>query len=164
MDLLTIQVLLQSISSMAIAGSFIYAGVQFRNARNAQHVANFSKLVELQMSLRRMRVDDPSLAYVYKDDVTGLKNDQEIREYFFNLMQLSVFEIVWFMNKNRQLPEDYFESWVRRMKVIEAEESFQKMFRNPSMKILHDDFQRYISEMLARQAAAKPKASETPQP
>ena len=33
--------------------------------------------------------------------------------------------------------------------VIESEDSFQRMMANPSMKILHDDFQTYIQDMLA---------------
>lgn len=148
MDIQTLQVVLQSVSALAIAGSLVYATVQFRHARDAQRVANFSKLVELQMDLRRMRVEDPRLAYVYKDDVKNLKDDAEVREYFFNLMQLSVFEIVWFMHRNRQLPEDYFASWAKRMQVIESEESFRRMMDNPSMKILHDEFQTYVQDML----------------
>ncbi len=148
MDLEVIKVVLQTLSSFAIAGGLLFTAVQFWYWRRAAHVANFSKLVELQMSLRKMRVDDPSLAAVYKDDVRNLSTDQEIREYFFNLMQLSVFEIVWFMHKNHQLPDDYFQSWVDRMRVIEQEESFRKMIENPSMKILHDDFQKYISDVM----------------
>ncbi len=59
-----------------------------------------------------MRVDDPSLASVYQHDVQGMSSDREIREYFMNLMQLSVFEIVWFSHKHGQLPDDYYQSWV----------------------------------------------------
>src|SRR6185503_14125399 len=119
MDLEILKLILQSLSSFAIAGGLIFSAVQFWYWRKGARTANFAKLVELQMQLRRMRVDDPSLASVYKDDVRNLASDQEIREYFFNLMQLSVFEIVWFMHKEGQLPQDYFESWVRRMRTIE---------------------------------------------
>ena len=147
MDLPLFQVCLQAISSFAIAAGLIFAAVQFLYARKAQHVANFAKLVELQMQLRRMRVEDPSLASVYKHDVQGLHSDREIREYFMNLMQLSIFEIVWFSHRLGQLPEDYYQSWVDRMKAIEQEESFRKMIDNKSMKILHDEFQKYVVEM-----------------
>jgi hypothetical protein len=142
-------VLLQALSSFAIAGGLIFTAVQFRAARKAQHVANFSKLVELQMQLRRMRVEDPRLAYVYQDDVKDLHDDDEIRAYFLNLMQLSVFEIVWFSHKHGQLPEDYYQSWLKRMLVVEREESFRKMIANPSMKILHDEFQQMVTKMTA---------------
>ena len=147
MDFETVKVLLQAISSFAVALGLIFAAVQFYYARKAQHVANFTRLVELQFQLRKMRVDDPSLASVYKHDVQGLKSDREIREYFLNLMQLSVFEIVWYSHRLGQLPDDYYESWVKRMRDIEGEDTFQKMINNPSMKILHDDFQKYITEM-----------------
>ncbi len=137
---------MQSIASTAIAASFLFAAVQFRAYRRAQYVANFSKLVELQMSLRRMRVDDPDLAKVYRDDVEGLESDKEIREYFFNLMQLSVFEIAWFSYKNGQIPADYFKSWDTRMRIVASEPSFRRMMDRRAMKFLHDDFQRYMHE------------------
>lgn len=160
MELLTMQVALQSVSSFAIAGGMIYSALQFRAWRRAQHVTNFSKLVELQMSLRRMRVDDPSLAKVYSHDVQGMQSDREIREYFMNLMQLSIFEIVWFSHRNEQIPGDYFQSWVKRMRAIAEEESFQRMMANPAMKILHDDFQQYM-KMLVQECREKSGAANS---
>ncbi len=147
MEPIYLQILLQGLSSFAIAGGLIFTAVQFRAARRAQHVANFAKLVDMQFQLRKMRVDDPSLARVYKHDVEDLHDDDEIRFYFMNLMQLSIFEIVWFSHKHGQIPDDYFESWAKRMVEIEREDSFRQMIRNPSMKILHDEFQNYITRM-----------------
>jgi hypothetical protein len=146
-----IRTALQAVSSLAIAGGFIYTSIEFRKGREARHVANFTRLVEMQMELRRMRVDDPSLANVYSHDVQGLKTDREVREYFFNLMQLSVFEIVWFSYRAKQLPRDYFESWDKRMREIAREESFRSMMEGPNMKILHDDFQAYVQAMVAQE-------------
>ena len=134
--------LLQSISSLSIAGGLFFAAFQFYYARKAQHVANFTKLVELQMSLRRMRVEDPTLANVYNDDVRNLESVEEIRYYFFNLMQLSLFEIAWYSHEHGQLSDEYFDSWVKRFRIIASEASFRKMMNNPSMKILHDGMQR----------------------
>jgi hypothetical protein len=148
MEPIYIQIILQTTSSLAIAGGLLLTAIQFRQYRRAVHVANFSKLVELQMHLREMRVHNPSLAAVYQHDVLHLSTDEEIREYFFNLMQLSVFEIVWFSHRNGQLPDDYFESWATRMRDIATEDSFRKMMSNPSMKILHDDFQKYVFDMM----------------
>ncbi|MBI2759966.1 MAG: hypothetical protein HYX51_00880 [Chloroflexi bacterium] len=144
MELLQVQVLFQSMSSLAIAGGLIFSAVQFRKTREAQHFANFAKLVEMQMHLREMRVTDPSLANVYRHDVSFAKDEREVREYFFNLMQISVFEIVWFGNRLGQVPDDYFLSWEARMREITLEPSFQRMMQAPSMKIMHDDFQRYL--------------------
>ena len=149
MDLLHTQLLMQSISSMAIAVGLIVAAVQFRHWRKVAYVGNFPKLVEMQMELRKMRVDDPSLAKVYTHDVAEMANDQEIREYFMNLMQVSIFEIVWFSHINHMIPDDYFESWVKRMRDIAQEESFQKMVATKSMKIHHDGFQKYLEELAA---------------
>jgi hypothetical protein len=149
MTLLELQVLLQSISSFAIAGGLLFTAVQFRTYRRAQHFANFTKLVELQMHLREMRVSDPSLAQVYRHDTDSANTPREIREYFFNLMQLSVFEIVWFGYKHGQVPEDYFRAWDTRMRAIAAETSFRVMLSSPSMKIMHDEFQQYIVGVVA---------------
>jgi hypothetical protein len=148
MTLLELQVIFQSISSLAIAGGLVFTAIQFKNYRKAVHVTNYTKLVEMQMHLREMRVTDPALASVYRHDVQGLQNEREIREYFFNLMQLSVYEIVWFMYRQEQVPADYFQSWAKRMREIAAEPTFRAMMANPSMKILHDDFQAYIMDLI----------------
>ncbi|MDX2131801.1 MAG: DUF6082 family protein [Planctomycetota bacterium] len=136
--------ILQSLSSLAIAAGFLVSAYQFRTARRAQSVANFSKLVELQMQLRRMRVEDPTLARVYRHDMEGLTTPEEVREYFFNLMQLSVYEIVWYNHRQGQIPDDYYRSWERRVREIAAEPSFRRMITSPAMKIMHDEFQAYI--------------------
>ena len=65
-DLEVLRVVLQAVSSFAIAGGLLYTAVQFRQARKAQLVANFSKLVELQYQLRHIRVQHPGLASVHK--------------------------------------------------------------------------------------------------
>ncbi len=149
---------LQLVSSAAFVCGLMYTALQFRHWRRAAYVANFTKLVELQMQLRKMRVDDPSLAKIYKHDVVDLQTDQEIREHFMNLMQLSVFEIVWFSHRMKQLPEDYYQSWVDRMKLLEQEESFQKMIDDRKMKILHNDFQTYVRDMTAKEVEKQKKA------
>jgi ribosomal protein S18 acetylase RimI-like enzyme len=153
MTLLHVQILLQAVATLSLVGAFVYAGFQLRDHRKAQRVANFTKLVELQMELRRMRVEDPTLAAVYAHDVETFSGEREIREYFFNLMQLSVFEIVWFAHDQGQLPGDYFDSWRTRMQHIAREPSFQRMMRGTNL-ILHDDFQRYI-EALVRESVSR---------
>src|SRR3954466_11606811 len=102
-SLYLLQILVQAITSFSIAGGLFYTAVQFRQARKAQLVANFSKLVELQYQLRKLRVDHPQLASVYEHDVEFLHGDQEVREYFLNLMQLSLFEIAWYAHQEGQI-------------------------------------------------------------
>lgn len=150
MDLEIVKVLLQTLTSVAVAGGFVFTAIQFRNWKKAQQVANFTRLVELQMDLRKMRVNDPSLAAVYEHDVNGLEDDREVREYFFNLMQLSVFEIAWYSHEHGQLSDNYFESWRRRMEQLAQEDSFQRMIDRPNMKILHDEFEMYVRDMAKR--------------
>jgi hypothetical protein len=143
-----VQVVLQAVTSFAIAGGFIYTAFQFRQARKAQLVANFSKLVELQSQLRYVRVEKPELASVSPGDVANLHSDREIQEYFLNLIQLSLFEIAWYAHKHGQLPDDYFNSWTRRIWEIGQEKSFRSMIDNPAMKIMHDDFADYVRRLI----------------
>ena len=144
---LLLQITMQALSSLAIAGGLLYAAIQFRNTRKAQLVANFSKLVELQYHLRHLRVQDPSLASVHAQDVENLGSDREIQEYFLNLMQLSLFEIAWYAHDQKQLSDDYFNSWVSRMQQVAQEESFRRMISNPSVKIMHDGFEIYVKSL-----------------
>jgi hypothetical protein len=137
-----VQVVLQALSSFAIAAGLIYTAVQFGNARKAQLVTNFSKLVELQYQLRRLRVDNPSLAS--EEDTRHLHTDREVQVYYVNLMQLSLFEIAWYAHKHRQIPEDYFHSWKTRIWDVAQEPAFRAMLNNPSMKIMHDDFASFV--------------------
>lgn len=150
-----IQVTLQALSAFAIAGGLLYTAIQFREARKAQGVANFAKLVEMQYGLRRLRVENPALASVHKNDVQHLHSEREIQEYFLNLMQLSLFEIAWYAHRQGQLPKDYFRSWERRIAQLGQEESFRKMLASPAMKIMHDDFDAYLRTTLAATAISQ---------
>lgn len=155
------QVIFQAIGSLGIAGGLIFTAIQFLRYRQTQYFANFTKLVEMQMHLREMRVNDPRLAEVYRHDVAGATTEKEVREYFFNLMQLSVFEIVWFGYQKGQVPEDYYLGWERRVREIVVEPSFQRMMNTPSMKIMHDGFQQYIQRLTAETLATqRPMSAE----
>jgi hypothetical protein len=147
-NLQLLQITLQALSSFAIAGGLIFTAVQFAQARKAQLVANFSKLVELQYELRKIRVEQPSLASVHSQDVEHLHSEREIQEYFLNLMQLSLYEIAWYAHKHGQLPDDYFRSWTSRMWQVAQEQSFQRMIANPAMKIMHDEFDAFVRRLM----------------
>jgi hypothetical protein len=58
----TFHLFVQTVSLLGVAGGLIFTGAQLRNWRSAQYVTNFTKLVELQMQLRKMVVDEPTLA------------------------------------------------------------------------------------------------------
>jgi hypothetical protein len=148
-----LQVTLQAMSSFAIAGGLLYTAFQFRHARKAQLVANFSKLVELQYQLRKIRVDPPDLAS--QQDTQTLTSEHEIQEYFLNLMQLSLFEIAWYAHKQGQIADEYFHSWTRRMWEVSREKAFRDMIANPSTKIMHDEFDHYVKDLIA--GAAPPR-------
>ena len=152
-NLQLLQITLQALSAFAIAGGLLYTAVQFRQARKAQSVGNFAKLVELQFQLRRMRVENPELAKSMASDIEHLHSPEEIRTYFLHLMQLSLFEIAWYAHEQKQLPNDYFKSWERRIWQLGSEASFRRMLENPAMKIMHDDFDSYVRSLLTRPTA-----------
>src|SRR5688572_1898505 len=100
-NLQLLQITLQALSAFAIAGGLLYTAFQFREARKAQSVGNFAKLVELQLQLRRMRVEHPELAAAHKADVEHLHSPAEVQAYFLSLMQLSLFEIAWYAHEQK---------------------------------------------------------------
>jgi hypothetical protein len=71
-----------------------------------------------------------------------------MRGYFYNLMQLSVFEIAWFRHQHGQLPEDYFTSWVANMAAITKRPTFRTMWRSDRTKILHEGFRQYMEQVM----------------
>jgi hypothetical protein len=153
-NLQLLQITLQALSSFAIAGGLLYTAIQFRHARRAQLVANFSKLVELQYQLRKIRVERPDLAS--EQDTQNLNSEREIQEYFLNLMQLSLFEIAWYAHKQGQIADEYFHSWASRMWEVGREPAFRNMIANPSTKIMHDEFDHYVKALIA--SAAPPQS------
>src|SRR5208283_1673902 len=96
---------------LAAAGGLVYAALQFRGWRASQYVANFTKLIELQLQIRKMVVDDPTLR---PEEIPK----EEVRGYYYSLMQLSLFEIAWYSHKYGQLTDDYFASWEVNMSSI----------------------------------------------
>lgn len=164
-DVATLQVVLQAISALAVAGSLVCAALQMRDWRTAQYVANFTKLVELQLELRKMRVDDPRLA-LFEPNADAQGSEAELREYYFELMQRSLFEIAWFSHRHRQLPDDYFRSWVTTISAVATGPTFQAMWRSSATKIMHDRFREYVEVLVAgvelAQAAGRVDAYQVP--
>ena len=144
---MTLQMLFQAVSALAVVGGFVYAALQFRGWRTAQYVANFTTLVEFQLQLRKMVVDDPTLAPVGLA-LPAEDQGEATRGHFYNLMQLSVFEIAWFSHQHGQLPEDYFASWIANMAAITKRPAFRTMWRSDRTKILHEGFRQYMEQVM----------------
>jgi hypothetical protein len=144
----TFHLFVQTVSLLGVAGGLTYTGVQLRNWRNAQYVTNFTKLVELQMQLRKMVVDDPTLAVATFGPGIEI-SPEEIRGDFYNLMQVSLFEIAWFSHRHGQLTEDYFKTWASYMLAVAQRPSFREMWKIDRTKILHDRFRDYMEAIIA---------------
>lgn len=149
------QFVVQAVSTLAFAGGVIYAALQFRGWRTAQYVTNFTELVKLQMELRRMVVDDPSLAPLSLGVPAGTR-PEDIRSDFYNLMQVSLFEIAWFSHLKGQLTDDYFNSWVANMAAVAQRPAFRAMWRSDRTKILHDGFRRYMNTFMGDTEVSAP--------
>jgi hypothetical protein len=148
-----LQVVLQAVSALAVAEELVYVALQFRGWRTAQHVANFTTLVELQ--LRKMVVEEPTLAILGAGIHPGGVPD-EIRGNFYNLMQVSLFEIAWFSHQLGQLPHDYFASYVASMAVVAQRPAFRTMWQSDRTKILHDGFRQYMNTLLEDASVCTP--------
>jgi hypothetical protein len=144
----TFHLFVQTVSLLGVAGGLTYTGMQLRNWRNAQYVTNFTKLVELQMQLRKMVVEDPTLAAATFGPGIEI-SPEEIRGDFYNLMQVSLFEIAWFSHRHGQLTEDYFKTWVSYMLAVAQRPSFREMWKIDRTKILHDRFRDYMEAIIA---------------
>jgi hypothetical protein len=94
-----------------------------------------------------MLVDDPTLALQGLDMPTGISTEA-IRGDYFNLMQLSVFEIAWYTHLHSQLTDDYFNSWAASMTEVAKRPAFQAMWQSGRLKILHSGFREYMDKML----------------
>jgi hypothetical protein len=136
-----LHVILQAIPVLAAAGGVLYAALQFRGWRLSQYVANFTKLIELQLQIRKMVIDDPTLG------PEGVPKE-EVRGYYYNLIQLSLFEIAWYSHEYGQLTDDYFASWEVSMASIAKRPAFQAMWQSDRTKILHDGFRRYMERLM----------------
>ena len=133
--------IVQAIPVLAAAGGVVYAALQFRGWRYSQYVANFTKLIELQLQIRKMVVDDPTLG------PEGIPKE-EMRRYYYSLIQLSVFEIAWFSHRYGQLTGDYFDSWEAHMSSIAKRPDFRAMWQSDRTKILHDGFRKYMETLM----------------
>jgi hypothetical protein len=151
-----LQIITQAIPLLAAAGGLVYAGMQLRGWQTSQYVMNFTKLVELQLELRKMIVNDPALA-PKPDTDPSLSPAEKMRTYYYALMQLSVFEIAWFTHKEGQLTDDYFASWEANMSSMVKYPAFHAMWQTDRTKILHDGFRQYVDVLIdnarAQQAA-----------
>ena len=133
--------IVQAIPVLAAAGGVVYAALQFRGWRFSQYVANFTKLIELQLQIRKMVIDDPTLGS------EGIPKE-EMRVYYYYLIQLSLFEIAWFSHKYGQLTDDYFASWELSMVSIAKRPAFRAMWQSDRTKILHDGFRKYMETLM----------------
>jgi len=145
----TIHTIVQGVSVLSMGGGLFYAAVQFRGWRAAQQVANVTKLIELQLQLRKMMVDDPKLAPI-SISISADFTDEETRGYFYNLMQLSLFEMAWYSHGQGQLAPDYFKSWEENMAHVMKRPAFRTMWTDDQLKIIHPEFHSYVDTLFKR--------------
>src|SRR5262249_30762577 len=94
----------------------------------------------------KMVVDDPALATLA--GVAPATTPDETRGTFYNLMQVSLFEIAWFSHERGQLPDDYFASWVENMVGVTRRSAFRAMWEGDGTKILHAGSRHYMETLI----------------
>ena len=102
-----------------------------------------------------MVVEDPTLATLGAGMSPETAPD-EIRGNFYNLMQVSLFEIAWFSHQHGQLPHDYFASWVANMAAVTQRSAFRTMWQNDRTKILHAGFRQYMNTLVETSSVSAP--------
>src|SRR6266446_10680784 len=107
------------------------------------------------MQLRKMVVDDPTLASATFGPGIEISLE-DIRGDFYNLMQVSLFEIAWFSHRHGQLPHDYFASWVASMAVVAQRPAFRTMWQSDRTKILHAGFRQSMNTLLEDASVCAP--------
>jgi hypothetical protein len=155
------QLIVQALSTLAVAGGLIYAALQFRGWRTAQYVTNFTELVKLQLELRKMVVEDPTLATAGLDIPPGTR-PEDIRSDYYNLMQLSLFEIAWFSHLKGELTDDYFNSWVTNMTEVARRPAFYAMWQSDRTKIMHAGFRQYMNAFMEHTVVLAPVSRSGP--
>jgi hypothetical protein len=156
----TFQLIIQVLSSLTVAGGLIYAALQFRGWRTAQYVTNFTELIKLQLQLRKMVVDDPTLATPVLGVPEGTR-PEDIRSNYYSLMQLSLFEIAWFTHLKGQLTDDYFNSWVSNMAEVAQRPAFRAMWSGNQAKIIHDGFRQYMNTFMQDKVVSAAKSCQS---
>lgn len=156
MNLPLLHAMLIAIPLLMAAGGLVYAAMQFRGWKASQYVANFTKLVELQLQLRKMVVDDPTLAPTGATKAAR-SPAEEMRSYYYALMQMSVFEIAWFAHEQGQLTDDYFASWQAYMAAMAKYPAFRAMWQTDRATILHDGFREYVDALTSIESASIPE-------
>ena len=83
-------------------------------------MANFTKLIELQLRIRTIVNDNP---------ISGPAGvpAEAVQNSYYSLIQLSLFEIAWYSHKYGQLTDDYFDSWEFNMASIATRSAFRAM-------------------------------------
>jgi hypothetical protein len=156
MNVSLLHVIIIAVPLLVAAAGLVYAAMQFRGWLASQYVANFTKLVELQLQLRKMVVDDPTLAPAGTTKVARTPAE-EMRSYYYALMQMSVFEIAWFAHKQGQLTDDYFASWEAYIAAMAKYPAFRAMWQTDRTTILHDGFREYVDTLTSIESASVPE-------
>jgi Mn2+/Fe2+ NRAMP family transporter len=127
---------------VAVLGTTISPYLFFWQA--TQEVEDGRRRPETQALRRHKAYASEHLSRIKQDTVVGMGVS--------NVVALSIFEIAWYAHKHGQLPRDYFQSWTTRMWEVAQEKSFRSMNDNPSMKIVHDEFDRFVRRLIAAPA------------
>lgn len=133
---------IQTLIMVATVWVMIY---QLGRLRKTFLSSNYGQFIALLKDLRMERVRHPDLARVYSEETEGM-DDAEIRNHFFNLIVLSIFEKVYYDKNLGLVDNDTWKFWLESMKNLCNERSFKNMILRQSYKIANPELVKILRE------------------
>jgi hypothetical protein len=139
--------LLTLIQTVVLTITLIILIIENRTLRKTIYASNYGKMIDMLKELRLLRINDPELAKVYETEVKNL-SPTETRYHFFNLIVLSILEMLFVDMKLGLITKDTWQFWLKRIQDIANEKSFRQMVLRQSYKIVNPEFCKIVEEIV----------------
>jgi len=104
-------------------------------------------MIDMLKELRLLRINDPELAKVYETEIKSL-SPIETKYHFFNLIVLSILEMLYVDMKLGLITKDTWQFWLAKIRDIATEKSFRQMVLRQSYKIVNPEFCRIVEKIV----------------
>jgi len=141
---------LMLIQTIVFSLTLIILIIQTRHLQRTIYSSNYGRMIEMLKELRVLRINDPSLAKVYAREVEGL-TDEQIRFHFFNLIVLSILEMLYIDWSQGLISKETWEYWLDAIRKISHEKSFRDMVLRKSYKIVNPDFSKIVESIVCEE-------------
>jgi hypothetical protein len=138
---------LMFIQTIVFGLTLIILIIQTRHLQRTIYSSNYGRMIEMLKELRVLRINNPSLAKVYASEVEGL-TDEQIRFHFFNLIVLSILEMLYIDWSQGLISKETWEYWLDAIRKISHEQSFRDMVLRKSYKIVNPEFSKIVESIV----------------